>query len=236
MLSLSKVGHSPAIAYDIADRSPIYYTRNHGQPELKAQKEFIPLWYGDALLYCCGRRGSGKSTFCNMYLHSYANATSNRVFLVSRFDNDPSIQLPDRGARLSIDDLQSIQVADLSNSLIIFDDIHDAKLTKLQNNVLYSFILDVMENSRHYQISCVITSHMISNYAKTRPILNECSALIVFPGFSNRYQIEKSLKYYYGLTAQQIKDIMDIHDSRWVMITTVNPKYVLTSKRVYTYR
>jgi energy-coupling factor transporter ATP-binding protein EcfA2 len=234
---LSKIHKSNAkpVAFDTGDEQLVFYSKSYGNKQLDAVKEFNPWWFGDALVYVCGRRGSGKSTYCNQYIKSYTEATDGKVFFVSRFEDDPSIDLPERSMRIPISSLGDFPISDLQDSLIVFDDIHNAGLSPAEQKYLQSYILDVMENSRHFNLSCLITSHMVTNYSKTRAILNECSALVVFPSYSNNYQIERALKLYFGLSKIQIAKIMAIENSRWVQVQTIQPKFILTQKEIYTY-
>lgn len=225
------------VALDDEDNHVVYYHHGKYNPEpFESVKGFTPWHHGDKVCYICARRGAGKSTFCNIYMENYVEATDGRVFFISRFEDDPSIKLPERSMRLSVGDLPQVPLEELTNSLLVFDDIHSSQYTRQESNYIQSFILDAIQNSRHFNISILITSHMISNYAKTRDILNEMSSLVVFPAYSNAYQIERALKTYVGLNKEQIDDIMSISDSRWVMIQTISPKFVLTQHKIYPYK
>jgi len=223
------------IAYDDGDKKLVYYNTDKGEPHLKAVGNFRPWFWGDAVIYVCGRRGSGKSTYCNEYIKSYVSATDGKVFFVSRFQDDPSITLPERSMRLDITDLECVELEELSNSLIVFDDIHNSSYSRQEVNYLQKFILDVIQNSRHFDLSCLITSHMISNYQKTRDILSELSALVIFPQYSTGYQIERALRVYIGLSKKQIHDIFELSGSRWVHIQVIGQKFILTQKEVKGY-
>lgn len=224
------------IAYDDGDNKLVYYDPKRGEPHLTATGLFRPWYWGDACIYICGRRGSGKSTYCNEYIKSYVTATDGKVFFVSRFQDDPSITLPERSMRLDILDLVNLELQDLSNSLIVFDDIHSSSYSRQEILFLQKFILDVIQNSRHFNLSCLITSHMISNYQKTRDILAELSALVIFPQHSTGYQIERALRVYLGLNKQQIKSIFSLENTRWVHIQVIGPKFILTQKEVFGYK
>lgn len=233
MLSKKHQSDRP-VAIDTGDQSLVYFG-SKGSDHLIASKQFEPWYFGDTISYVCARRGAGKSTYCQQYIDSYVKATDGRVFLISRFENDPSLTLPERGLQLSIEDLVDLELSDLSNSLIVFDDVHSSSYSKQERLFLDNFIKDVILNSRHFQLSALITSHLISQYQKTREILNECSSLVVFPQYSNRYHIERALRVYFGLSKQQINQIMNLQSTRWVQIQTVSPKFVLTQHEIYTY-
>lgn len=244
-MSISKIktkGNIP-IAVDgdaNADEQVVYYksseTPNHDVSNpLHSNRGFSPYHYGDKVIYVTGRRGAGKSCFADKYIDAYVKATDNKVFLVSRFEDDPSLHLPERSLRLSIDDLRELELGDLKNSLVVFDDIHSASYSKQDVNYLQSFILDIIENSRHHNISTLITSHQVTNYQKTRAILHELSNFVLFPDYSNLHQNEYTLKNYFGLKKPMIENIMKVKNSRWVMVQSIKPKFVMTEHDLYTY-
>ena len=233
--SKNKIDKSLPIAIDKDDDQLIYYNNTTGTEKVISKKGFEPFYYGDAVVYVSGRRGAGKSTFCNIYIHNYVKATDGRVFLISRLKEDESIKLPERGMRIPINEISQITMDDLKDSLIVFDDINDANLNKYETAILNKFIIDVIENSRHYNLSVIITSHMMANFKQTRPFLYESSAVVIYPQWSNLAQIEKVMRSYYSMSTTQIKDIFN-SPSRWVYVNTITPKYIMTQHEIYTYK
>lgn len=230
-----------AVAYDTGDNKLVYYKKpSPNSPFVEqiftALGEFEPWVWGDSLVYVVGKRGSGKSRFANKYINSYVEATDGKVFIVSRFEEDPSITLPERGLHINIEDIGDMTIEDLSNSLVVFDDIKNSSYTREQVKQLNDFIHDVMENSRHYNINVLVTSHVACDYSRTVAILNESSAFVVFPQYANRYQINRALKYYFSLNTEQIERIMTTKNTRWVMVNVSNPTIVLTQKEIYNYK
>lgn len=236
-IPLQPTKYTKPLAYDTGDNEIVYWTDKDGVESYDAVGEFEPQYFGDAVVYVVGRRGSGKSTYCSAYLNSYYLQTMNKVFYVSRFQTDPSVELPERGLNIGIDDLPELTIEDLSNSLIVFDDIHSASLSKKEADYLHKFIIDTIENSRHFGISCLVTSHLATNYSKTRPILNEASSVVVYPEFSNAYQIIRMLSTYFDFSKPQIDHLFELgKKSRWVQVQTTNPKFILTSERIEIYK
>lgn len=115
-------------------------------------------------------------------------------------------------------------------TLVIFDDI-DTTRDKQVKKALYDLQQDLLETGRHNNVYVMITTHMLTNYKETRNILNECSAIVVFPNTNNK-QIEYVLKTYVMLDKESIKKILNL-PSRWVMIRKNMPRMVLYSKGVY---
>jgi hypothetical protein len=238
MLSKKHKSNAP-IAYDDGDHKLVYYLDNKkgdGVEHMVAKGKFIPWFYKDTVMYISGRRGSGKSTYCNDYMQAFSQTSDGPIYYITRFEYDPSVDLPDRGRWVNVKDIDQFRIDDLKGSLLVFDDINDAYLTKKQETAIAKLIQDVLENSRHFNISTLITSHMISNYKATRIILNECSGLVVYPEFSNQHQIKYALDKYFGLSKGQINQIYDLKGSRWVQIESVYPKYILTQHECYIYK
>lgn len=252
MLSYKQTKNSRPIAINKENNELIYINKNTCSDEKRLNGKFEPFYpLNDQLIYIVGRRGCGKSTFCNTYIKNYVEATDGRVFIISRFNSDPSINLPPRAMFVPLNELNDVNIEDFKNSLLVFDDIHNSSLTAAQTKKIHSFVLDVMENSRHHNVSALITSHMATNYSKTREILNESNAIVVYPEYSNPYQIERALKVYYGLSNDLIKYIMNTGSrwiyvnknqknimfagSRWVYINTTKPKYIMTENEIFTY-
>ena len=238
------------IAFNKDEDVPIWYTENPQPKEsydhINSNEGFTPMYWGDALIYVCGRRGCGKSTWINTYLNAYAIITchknekgkkeGNKIYFISRLDEDPSIKLPENSERINVRDIGDHVLEEFDNSLVIFDDIHSAASSPSQIKQLESLILDLMQNSRHHNCSMIISSHMIAKGWSTRDILNEISCLVVFPQFSNPHQIRYALKEYVGMNKDQIEKIMSEEKSRWVSIQTTQPRFLLTEFSCSIYR
>jgi hypothetical protein len=241
MLTKEKCGNeSVPITIELPSNKLIWYTPTSDDPlvgvkSFTTNDSFEPWHWSDAVIYVCGRRGSGKSYYVNLYLKNYYQYTSNRVFYFSRFEQDPSINLPDRSMWIQVKDIESCDLNDMKNSLMIFDDINDSRLTLKDQKNLQKFILDTIENSRKFGISCILTSHMIYGTKFSQTILSEMSSLVVFPQFSNKYQIERALSYYMKMTKEQIETLKNTQD-RWVQIEVNNPQFVLSEHELYLYQ
>jgi hypothetical protein len=64
---------------------------------------------------------------------------------------------------------------------------------------------DLLECGRHYNITTISTTHIISNYNSTRTLLNEATSMILFPKCSGQYQLNKFLERYMGYDKAQIE-------------------------------
>lgn len=200
------------------------------------------------ILYIAGPSGSGKSTLASSYIENYrALYPENDVYIFSRVGSDSCIDKlnkfgPDgkggkeiKITRVPLDDMiKDIDIAtDLKNSLVLFDDCDTLQDKKIKD-ALSKIKNDILETGRHYNIYCVITSHLINSNEKkdTRVILNECHSLCIFPKCGSTYQIIYALKTYFGLNKKQIEKILNL-PSRWVMLNKSYPQYVLYDKGCY---
>jgi hypothetical protein len=185
-------------------------------------------------IYVTGPSGSGKSTWIANIAEEYKKINpKNPVVLFSRLDNDESIDFI-KPTRIEISEEllnDPVQPAELAETLTIFDDtdtIRDKKLLteidKLQD--------DLLQTGRHENVNVIIVSHLMSNYKKTRIILNECHAIVFFPKAGNSYAINMVLSKYFGCSKDQIKKMMEL-PSRWVALYKNYPMFVLYEKGAY---
>lgn len=231
--------NNDTIAYDPQRRRFIKYKELLRRKRIKV-KNAIPIFGDDMVLFLGARRGAGKSYLCEMIMNEYAKRNpKKRIFYISKIRKGVTddIKLPKRSLRMDVmDDFIPLR-DDLSifhDSLMCFDDIYDSRLTKKQKADLLSTIRDLMENSRHDNISIIMTAHMFIDRGSTLSILNELSHIVVYPRFSNTYQIKRVLHEYVGLSNNDVDDVVRVK-SRYVIISTLDKKYMITQDGVYSY-
>ena len=185
-------------------------------------------------LFVAGPRGSGKSYFCSDYISLYKKVYPKNRFIL--FSTKPEDECLDklRPLRIEINDElleEPIELDELRNSLVLFDDIDGTADKELKAELfrLYNLIL---QNGRSYGITVIITYHNITDYKMTRETLNNSSHCVIFPQSGATAQNKYMLKTYCGLEKYQIDKIMSL-DSRWVMIKKYAPMMVIYSKGVY---
>lgn len=186
-------------------------------------------------LYVSAPSGGGKSTFLSNYTKEFKKIfPKRRVILFSKIKKDDILDKLNP-KRIPLDDNElvtdPIMPEELENSLVIFDDIDTLRNKKIKS-AMYELVDDLLETGRHDNIYVLITSHMLTNYKKTRTILNECKSITIFPYSSTKKSIEYCLKNYFGLTKHQINKIMKL-PSRWVTIFRNAPYYVIYSRGIY---
>jgi len=199
--------------------------------------EPVPMMKDNQVQKCfvSGMSGSGKSTWIANYAMNYKKLfPKNRVFVISRHDEDEVIDRIKGVKRLILDDDlldAEIDIKDLSDSLVIMDDIDtipDKKIQKLVANLRD----DLLENARHYSIYMCCVSHQILNYKHTRHLILESDAIVFFPR-SGGYQIKRFLKEYGGLDRHKIDMIMKL-PSRWCMLNkNTYPNTLISENDIY---
>jgi hypothetical protein len=90
----------------------------------------------------------------------------------------------------------------------------------------------ILQVGRHFNVSCIITSHVATNGAETRLILAEAHAIVFFPhGMANR-SLKYLLESYMGMDKNEIKKIKGLQ-GRAVCFVKTHPKCVVSEKEVY---
>jgi hypothetical protein len=185
------------------------------------------------ILYVCGASGSGKSYFSAKYCKAYKQLYPDRnIYIFSKLDDDAVLDELDP-IRIDIDTIadENIELENYRNSLIIFDDT-DTISDKAQRKAINQIKADVLELGRHFNISAIITSHLITNYRESRTILNETHILVVYPKSGSSYQINYALKNYCGFGKEDLQKIFKI-ESRWVAVFKNYPMCVVYEKGAY---
>ena len=188
--------------------------------------------------YIAGPSGSGKSTYAANYIKNYKKIHSKKeVFVFSRLNDDPTIDKL-KVNRVAIDEqLYNDPINILEElpkgGLILFDDtdtIQDKKIKEAISKIKN----DILETGRHNDIYCVNTSHLINENDRkdSRTMLNEAHSLTIFPKSGSTFQIKYVLKNYFGLSNEQIDEILKL-PSRWVTIMKNYPMYVFHEHGAY---
>jgi hypothetical protein len=181
-----------------------------------------------------GPSGSGKSHFSSLYIKEYRKKyPKNDVILISRVEKDDVL---DRLGikRLKIDSSlidDPISMDEISNTLVLFDDVCTIPDKKIKNYILH--LRDsILTIGRHYKTSCIVTCHQIMKGHESKLLLLESTKVVLFPKCGTNYSNTNFLRLYCGLSNKQIKKILEV-DSRWVMISRAYPYFVMYDKGVF---
>tara|TARA_R110000823_G_scaffold247206_1_gene371027 strand:- start:1366 stop:1869 length:504 start_codon:yes stop_codon:yes gene_type:complete len=153
-----------------------------------------------------------------------------KIVIFSRVDEDKPL---DRFSNLERVDLNMFaksvpQVEEFKNQILIFDDI-DTILDRNIVKVLRQFRDDVLEVGRHFKITCISTSHIITNFMATRTLINEAQAVVVFPKGGSYGQIRGFLDRYMGFDRSLIEELR-LLPTRWIYIHKEYPQYIIHEK------
>jgi len=187
------------------------------------------------ILYITGASGSGKSYYTYLYCEQYKKQyPKNPIYLISSINDDSSI---DKIKGLKRFDLNPkfiethIGVEDFKNSMVIFDDT-DCITNKILRTKINGLLGLILETGRHFNTSCIYTSHVPSAGLDTKKILNESHSITLFPNALGGRALKNLLENYLGFDKEQRKKIRQIR-SRWITITKTYPMTVLYEKGAY---
>jgi uncharacterized protein YerC len=177
-------------------------------------------------LYVTGMSDSGKTTYSKKYIDQYKKMFKKReVYVFSYFKEDKS--LGNKVNRINLDKLADtpLELEDMANSLVLFDDIDTIRQKALRNR-LKGILHCLLELGRHYNIEVIYISHQANKSAETKCILNEAVSITIFPKVMSSKNFKYLLENYYGLNKKQMIRIKSL-PSRWVTITKTYPNILL---------
>lgn len=188
-------------------------------------------------LYAAANSGAGKTYYIANWLKQWYKNKENKdkpLYIFSAVDEDKILDDFPNAERISIDeDLieNPLKLEDLSDSFIIFDDIDT-----ISNPILRKIVLNLRDHAlqagRHYGITMASTAHVVSNYSKTRILIQEATSCTFFPRSSGSFQIRQYLEKQSGFDKAQIDKFLK-QPSRWVTLVRCFNGYVISEKNIY---
>ena len=248
-----KIANIKGASDKLTKKSLFLVDDNSGEDEIKLEgKEyFVPCNQfrknQNERLYVAGPSGSGKSTYVADYITQFLKEkglNDTTVYIFSSVDYDKVLdeRFGDRIHRVDVDDPicfeEPFHPAEFEEgSIIIFDDCDKIKNGKCRN-AIYMLRENLLETARHYGLTIISTSHQLSNYQKTRTLLNEATSITTFPKHAGTtFYIRDYLKKHMGFNLDQIKKFLSLSkNSRWITIYRNNPPYVISAKECYKIR
>lgn len=186
------------------------------------------------VFYVSGMSGSGKSTYVNKIINSYTKFfKNNKVYLFSNKEEDESYTNKNI-IRVKLDEElihEPIELDEIKNSMVIFDDIEGVPNKKIMNEL--DRLRDViLQQGRSYKVYFCYVSHLANNYKQTRTILNECHSITIFPAMTTTYSLKYLLEKYFGFGKDDIKKLLSL-ESRWITIFKLPCLFVLHENGCY---
>jgi len=232
----------------VADQNTLKGTHFHIVPNLQNRQ----------IIYVAGASGSGKSYFTAHFIKDFLALDKNKsrkVYIFSRLAEDKVFDdiikaeekrvasskksedevPPVRVHRVTIDqtlitDPIDIQEEVEKGSLLVFDDIDT--ITGKIGKAVYALIDDVLQCGRHFNLSMIITSHLINgnNRNFSRMVHNESHFTVLFPYGLSRKHIDYYSNTYLGISKAQIAMFYKL--GRSVVISKHYPQYVLSETQI----
>lgn len=189
------------------------------------------------IYYLFGASGSGKSYLSASILKQWLKLNDGNIYVFSALDDDKVIDaLGKRVHRVDIETLEEkMDIKEIPDgSMVLFDDVdtlnNNEQKTIYEN--LQHLLNQVLQIGRHNKISAIITSHLASDYKRTRVVLNESHYIIIYPQSGSFYQNSYLLKHYCGMSSQDIQKVKKMK-TRWAMVHRQFPQYVLGEHECY---
>ncbi len=220
----------------------VYFSEStEGNKEIKMDKAGIlqplPNFKTHEKIYAAANSGAGKTYYIANWIKQWQKKKQNKdkpIYIFSAVEEDSTLDNLPNAERIGIDsDLldNPITLENLSNSFIIFDDIDTISHPALKKVVL-NLRDHALQAGRHYDITMACTSHVVSNYSKTRILLSEATSVTFFPKSSGSFQIRKYLETQAGFSKEQIQKFLK-QPSRWVSLYRNYNGWVISEKNIY---
>ena len=185
--------------------------------------------------YIAGASGSGKSHIAKGIAEQYMKQFPDRdVYLVSKLEADDTLDSmkgrqcirlkPDKLVEKPIKTTEDLKM--LSDSLVIFDD-YDTFVGPAEK-VIHKLIDDLATMGRHTNTTMLCLSHYLTNYKKTRLLLNEATHIIVYPMATSFHALSYLLKTHIGMTRDDCRDLKKM--GRWVCMYKHYPQWLISTQ------
>ena len=182
------------------------------------------------IFYVAGASGSGKSYQARGIAERYKKLFPDReIYLISKLESDETLDTMKTGRpqRIKVKTLVDDPITDIAvfkDSLVIFDDYDtfDAPLDK----IVMKLIDDIASMGRHHNITMMCLSHYLTNYKKTRLLLNEASHFIVYPQATSYHALKHLLGAHIGMSQEDVKSLKGM--GRWVCIHKCYPQCLVS--------
>ena len=153
------------------------------------------------------------------------------MFLCNALKEDESLDEV-KPKRFKIDEslvTNPLDIEDLKDSLVIMDDI-DVINPKKVKEAVYHILNEILQIGRHFNITCMVTNHLPSDFQGTGIIINESHIVCYFPTSAGG-KVKYMLEQYLDLDPQQIKYFKKLN-TRWCCIFRHFPQLYLTEREI----
>lgn len=181
------------------------------------------------VFYIAGASGSGKSYIAKGLGEYYKKLFPDReVYVISKLTEDSGTldKMKPKPKRINIQSLidDYPDLDEFKDCMVIFDD-YDT-FTGPAEKVVHKLIDDLATMGRHTNTTMLCLSHYLTNYKKTRLLLNEATHIVVYPMATSYHALSYLLKTHIGMTKDDIRDLKKM--GRWVCVYKHFPQYLIS--------
>lgn len=181
------------------------------------------------VFYIAGASGSGKSYLARSLAEFYMKLHPDRdVYLISKLGEDETLDKmkpPPKRIKIQsfIDDYPG-DLEEFRDCMVIFDD-YDT-FVGAEEKTIHKLIDDLATMGRHTNTTMLCLSHYLTNYKKTRLLLNEATHIIVYPQATSFHALGYLLKTHVGLSKDDVRDLKKM--GRWVCVYKHFPQWLVS--------
>jgi hypothetical protein len=188
------------------------------------------------IFYIAGKSGSGKSYISAQIIENYHKLNPERpLYLISKLEEDDTIdKVKAPLKRIPVEKfIEVFNINNFNNCLIFFDDydtLPDKISKSIQEIIKDIAIMGRKHNDSQGNITMLLATHYLTNYSKTRLILNEATHFIIYPQNTSHYQLKYLLQNYIGLDEKETKKLKKL--GRWVCFKVGFPQYMISQNQI----
>lgn len=180
--------------------------------------------------YIAGASGSGKSYIARQLAESYKKLFPSReVYLISKLEEDSTLDTMKIGKpkRINVNTLVEDypKLEEFEDCMVIFDDFDT--FTGAESKAVLQLIDDLAIQGRHTKTTMLVLTHYITNYKKTRLILNESTHFVVYPQATSAHALGYLLKTHIGMEKEEVKALKKL--GRWVCVAKNYPQHLISA-------
>lgn len=188
------------------------------------------------VFYISGKSGSGKSYISTQIIENYHKLYPERhLYLISKLEEDETIdKVKAPLKRIPVElFIENFNINNFNNCLIMLDDYDtiEGKAGKALQEIIKDIcIMGRKHNDSQGNITLILATHYLTNYSKTRLILNEATHFIVYPQNTSHHQLKYLLQNYIGLDEKETKKLKKL--GRWVCFKVGFPQYMISQNEI----
>ena len=179
--------------------------------------------------YVAGASGSGKSYIARQLAEGYKKLFPSRdIYLISKLTEDSTLDTMKVGkpkrinVQTLVDDYPALD--EFKDCMVIFDD-YDT-FVGAEGKVVQQLIDDLAIQGRHTNTTMLCLTHYITNYKKTRLLLNEATHFVIYPQATSYHALKYLLMTHIGMDAEEVKGLRKL--GRWICVSKNFPQYLVS--------